>query len=99
MVLSIDFSKDRALKTIAAAQQLAPIWIWQDKTTAALQGVLAQLGRSLEDLSEAWYADATRAFPTGTPEGDTLRSTIPTTYTPPPDKPATPPAPPANPQG
>jgi hypothetical protein len=51
MVLRIDFSKDRALKTIGA----------------------------------------TRAFPVGTPEGDTLRSTIPTTYTPPPDKPATPP--------
>jgi len=68
--------------------------VWRGKASA-----LAQMGRDLEDLSEAWYADATRAFPVGTPEGDTLRSTIPTTYTPPSDKPGTPLAPPANPQG
>ncbi|MGB8168000.1 MAG: hypothetical protein WCF18_10950 [Chthoniobacteraceae bacterium] len=60
-------------------------------------GKLAQLGRDLEDLNEAWYADATRAFPAGTPEGDMIRGTIPTTYTPPPPKPPTPPVPPAKP--
>ena len=40
-------------------------------------GKLAQMGRDLEDTNEAWYADATRAFPAGTPEGDMIRGTIP----------------------
>jgi hypothetical protein len=38
---------------------------------------------ALDDASVAWYADATRVFPAGTPEGDMIRGTIPTTYSPP----------------
>jgi hypothetical protein len=57
-------------------------------------GKLTQLGRTMEDINEAWYADALRAFPEGTPEGDMIRGTIPTTYNPPPDDPPPPPAPP-----
>jgi hypothetical protein len=56
---------------------------------------LSQMGRALEDVNEAWYADATRVFPAGTPEGDIIRSQIPTTYAPGPDKGTPPPAPPA----
>jgi len=41
------------------------------------------MGRDLEDLNEAWYAEATKVFPAGTAEGDMIRSTVPTTYTPP----------------
>ena len=48
---------------------------------------LAHLADGLEDTNQAWYADATRLFPVGTIEGDMIRSTIPTTYTPPPPKP------------
>jgi len=55
---------------------------------------LAQMAADLEDINEAWYADATRIFLAGTPEGDMIRGTIPTTYTPPPDEPENP-APPA----
>ncbi len=49
--------------------------------------------RAVKTLSEAWYADATRVFPAGTPEGDMIRSTVPTTYNGP-GNPPTPPAPP-----
>ncbi len=57
---------------------------------------LTQMGRAMEDVSEAWYADATRIFPAGTPEGDMIRSTVPTTYNGPggPGNPPTPPVPP-----
>ena len=54
---------------------------------------LADMARAVEDVNQAWYADATRVFPVGTPEGDMIRSTVPTTYSPPPPPPA-PPAPP-----
>lgn len=43
---------------------------------------LSQLGRDMDDVDVAWYADATRAFPEGTPEGDMIRGTVPTTYVP-----------------
>ena len=58
---------------------------------------LAGLARTMEDVNEAWYADATRVFAAGTPEGDMIRSTVPTTYNPPP--PPAPPAPPTPPPG
>jgi hypothetical protein len=45
-------------------------------------GKLNALANDLEQSDEAWYADATRVFPVGTPEGDMIRSTVPTTYTP-----------------
>jgi hypothetical protein len=53
-------------------------------------GILAQLGRALEDINEAWYSDAEDVFPAGTAEGDMIRGTIPTTYVPPAPKPPTP---------
>ncbi len=60
---------------------------WRDEAEK-----LAALGRAMEDINEAWYADATRVFPAGTPEGDMIRGTIPTTYNPPAaDKPTPPP--------
>ena len=61
---------------------------WREKAET-----LAMLARDMEDVNEAWYADATRVFPVGTPEGDMIRSTVPTTYNPPPP-PAAPPTPP-----
>lgn len=54
---------------------------------------LNSMANDLEQSDEAWYADATRVFPAGTPEGDMIRSTIPTTYTPPSPKPQPAPAP------
>lgn len=51
---------------------------------------LNQLAAEMEKINVAWYADATRAFPEGTPEGDMIRGTVPTTYSPSAPKPPTP---------
>ena len=55
----------------------------KDAASAASEetGKLEQMASNLNDVIIAWYADATRMFPAGTPEGDMIRSTIPTTYT------------------
>ena len=37
-----------------------------------------------EDLCVAWYGAVTTVFPEGTAQGDMIRSTVPTTYVPPP---------------
>lgn len=50
---------------------------------------LASMAAALEDMNEAWYLDATKVFAPGTTEGDMIRGTVPTTYNPPPAKPAT----------
>ena len=44
---------------------------------------LNDMAASLEQVSEAWYADATVVFAAGTAEGDMIRGTVPTTYSPP----------------
>lgn len=62
---------------------------WREET-----GKLGGLVRAMEDLNQAWYADATQVFPAGTAEGDMIRGTIPTTYNPPPPAPPAPPTPP-----
>ena len=46
-------------------------------------GQLNTLGHALNADCVAWYEAATIACPAGTPEGDLIRSDIPTTYTPP----------------
>lgn len=51
---------------------------------------LGNAGRQLEDANEAWYAAATAVFASDTSEGAMIRSTVPTTYTPPAEKPPTP---------
>jgi len=43
---------------------------------------LADMAAELEQIMEAWYADATVVFPIGTAEGDMIRGTVPTTYSP-----------------
>jgi hypothetical protein len=53
---------------------------------------LNAMANAVEQSDEVWYADATRVFPAGTPEGEMIRSTVPTTYTP---STTTPPAAPA----
>lgn len=44
---------------------------------------LTQLKDQLSADCRAWYEAATNVFLEGTPEGDLIRSTVPTTYTPP----------------
>jgi len=62
---------------------------WTDKKDLHKQssGKLRKMANDLEEISQAWYAAATRAFKEGTPDGDLIR-TIPTTtqVTEPPDK-------------
>ena len=55
---------------------------------------LGEMAGELTDMSQAWYATALRVFPEGTAEGDLIRGTIPTTYSPPPPAPASPAPPP-----
>ncbi len=43
---------------------------------------LGALLAEIEDIYNAWYGEATRAFPVGTVEGDLMRSQIPTFQTP-----------------
>ena len=52
---------------------------WREKAEE-----LNDFAEACEDLCIAWYAAATTVFPEGTPQGDMIRSTVPTTYTPPP---------------
>jgi hypothetical protein len=42
---------------------------------------LNERAEKLEDANVAWYASATVIFAAGTPEGDMIRGTVPTTYT------------------
>ncbi len=60
-------------------------------TWRAEVNTLYAMANAVEQADEAWYLDATKVFPAGTPEGDMIRSTVPTTYTP--VIPPTPPAP------
>lgn len=57
-------------------------------------GVLNVLYSRLEDECIAWYAEATKVFPEGTPEGNLIREEIPTSYNPPTPAPPAPPTPP-----
>ena len=56
---------------------------FRDAGSAASEeaGKAEKMAKDLQDVVVAWYADATRMFAAGTPEGDMIRSTVPTTYT------------------
>jgi len=46
---------------------------------------LRNKARALDEDCVGWYAAATTKFPIGTTQGDMIRSTVPTTYNPPPE--------------
>lgn len=50
---------------------------------------LNDMAAELEQTIEAWYADATAVFHAGSPDGDMIRSLVPTTYNPPAEKQST----------
>lgn len=52
---------------------------WREKAEE-----LNDFAEACEELCVAWYGAATTVFPEGTPQGDMIRSTVPTTYSPPP---------------
>lgn len=52
---------------------------WREKAEE-----LNDFAEACEELCVAWYGAATTVFPEGTPQGDMIRSTVPTTYNPPP---------------
>ena len=69
-------------------QRLAAMALLEGLTTKkttwdAANEQLNTQGRVLNGNCVAWYEAATIVFPAGTPEGDLIRSDIPTTYTPP----------------
>ena len=72
---------------LATAQSNLDEWTDKKDLHKEASGKLKKMANDLEDISQAWYAAATRAFKDGTPEGDLIRS-IPTTtqVSEPPDK-------------
>lgn len=52
---------------------------WREKAEE-----LNDFAAACEELCVAWYGAATVVFAEGTPQGDMIRSTVPTTYVPPP---------------
>jgi len=69
-------------------QRLAAMALLEGLTTKkttwdAADEQLNTQGRTLNGNCVAWYEAATTVFPAGTPEGDLIRSDIPTTYNPP----------------
>jgi hypothetical protein len=73
-----------AFKTLRkqCAEDLQTAFTDADSASHEQSAKLDQMCSDLEDANVAWYADATRVFPAGTAEGDMIRSTVPTTYTP-----------------
>ncbi len=70
------------------SQRLAAMALLEGLTTKkttwdAADEQLNTQGHTLNGNCVAWYEAATIVFPVGTPEGDLIRSDIPTTYTPP----------------
>jgi hypothetical protein len=51
-------------------------------TWRAQSELLSQKAAALSDANVAWYAAATRIFPAGTAEGEMIRRSIPTRYSP-----------------
>ena len=97
MGLSLDFIKDRAVKTISAATQVAATWTWQEKSIAGMQsGLNAIIGDKnaqpplvgVEEIVS--QVEQAMLVLRGAWDGPL--------DTPPPPKPPTPPAPPAKPQ-
>ena len=69
-------------------QRLAAMALLESLTTKktnwdAADEQLNTQGHTLNGNCVAWYEAATTVFPAGTPEGDLIRSDIPTTYNPP----------------
>jgi hypothetical protein len=67
MSKGIDLIVERAKTTRHAQEDLKPSWMWNEATS---------------DANIAWYAAATRIFPAGTAEGETIRRSIPTRNSP-----------------
>ena len=65
-----------ALALLEAVTTKKTAWDTEDEELDAM-------GRALNSDCVAWYEAATTVFPASTPEGDVIRSEIPTTYTPP----------------
>ena len=57
------------------------------------EGALNALYSRCEDECIAWYAEATKVWPAGTPEGNMIRELVPTDYNPPTPAPTPPPPP------
>ena len=78
----VELSAFGSLLAGALAQKGAHANAFEDWRTAAAK--LMVTAQTCDKDCVAWYAAATTKFKAGTAAGDTIRSTVPTTYTPPP---------------
>ena len=67
--------------TRLAATTLLEAFVGKKAAWESADAVLDAQGRALNADCIAWYEAATTIFPEGTPEGDMIRSTVPTSYT------------------
>lgn len=66
-----------------AAITLLEAFVGKKAAWETADAILNTQGLTLNADCIAWYEAATTVFPEGTPEGDMIRSTVPTSYTPP----------------
>jgi hypothetical protein len=74
----VSFQALRTQCTELDAAFIASYSVWRTQSE-----ILKQKAAELSEASIAWYAAATRIFPSGTAEGDMIRRSIPTLYSPP----------------
>ncbi len=78
----VELSNFGSLLANSLAEKAAHANAFEDWRTAASKLMVTAL--TCDKACVAWYAAATNKFKAGTAAGDTIRSTVPTTYTPPP---------------
>ncbi len=78
----VEISAFGSLLANSLAEKAAHANAFEDWRTAASK--LKVTAQACDQACVAWYAAATRKFKAGTAQGDTIRSTVPTTYVPPP---------------
>ena len=89
MAQTYEFTLNRARKSRGAQDDIQAKWMWSDKTLAQWDADIEALEKQNETLA------ATKVFKTGAPEGELIRSSVPTTTTT--SGPSAPPEPPQSP--
>jgi hypothetical protein len=75
------FSAFQALRK--QCTELDAAWIAANSTWHTQSGILNRKAAALNEANIGWLAAATRIFPAGTAEGEMIRRSIPTRYSPP----------------
>jgi hypothetical protein len=80
-----DMSASVLGSSLASALALGDVHAVKKALWRTAASALRNKARALDDDCVGWYAAATTKFPAGTTQGDMIRSTVPTTYNPPPE--------------